>query len=178
MYVLLAQGRVAEAEPVARDLLPKSQAFGDEYYIALASTALGAMAFVKGDLDGALEMEMRGFLSNHAMGDVASLTLSLRTAAALLSVAGLPTDAVTIDAAYEAHRRRYGVRPPLDVEDWMGLSSVAEEVRAVAAREEFEESVRLGASMTTDGVIEFLVREVIPRFKARPREAARPGAAC
>jgi tetratricopeptide (TPR) repeat protein len=59
-YILMAQGRVAEAEQAARDLLPQSVAFGDDYYVALASTALGGIAFVKGDLDGALDLGMRG----------------------------------------------------------------------------------------------------------------------
>ncbi|MGH7186349.1 MAG: hypothetical protein ACREIB_08770 [Pseudomonadota bacterium] len=152
--------------------MPRSEALGDEYYIALASTALGGIAFMKGDLDGAVELGVRGFLASHAMGDVASVTLGLQAAAALMYVAGLPAEAATIEAAYEAHGRRYGVQPPLDVDDWLGLGSVGEAIRADMEREAFQEHVRLGPSMSTDGVIEFLVREAVPRFKARRREAA------
>jgi predicted ATPase/class 3 adenylate cyclase len=166
-YILLAQGRVAEAEQIARDILPKSQAQGDEFYIALAATALGGITFMKGDLDGAVDLAMQGFLSSHAMGDVASVTLGLQGAAAFMYIVGLTADAVTIDAAYQAHCRRYGVKPPLDVDDWLGLGPVIEEIRTAAAGDAFEEEARLGASMTTDGVLEFLVREAVPRLKAR-----------
>jgi hypothetical protein len=171
VYILLAQGRTAEAEEIARETLPKSEALGDEFYVALASTGLGGMALMNGDLDGALDLGMRGFLASHAMGDVPSITLGLEAAAALMYLAGLPGDAVTMEAAYDAHCRRYGVQPPLDVDDWLGLGSVVEAIRGDMGRAEFAEQVRLGSSMTTDGVLEFLVREAVPRFKERPREA-------
>jgi hypothetical protein len=163
----MAQERFAEAEEVTRDALPMFEALGDEYYIALATTTLAGTAFAQGDLDRAVDLGMRGLLSNHAMGDVASITLALLPTATLMFVAGLPGDAATIYAAYEAHCRRYGVWPPLDVEDWMGLSSVIEAICATVEGDAFEHETRLGASMTTDGVIEFLLGEAVPRFKAR-----------
>jgi hypothetical protein len=175
-YQLMAQGQVAEAEQAARETLPRSEALGDEFYIALASTALGGIAFLKGDLDGALDLTMRGFLASHAMGDVASVTLALQAAAALMYVAGLPPEAATVEAAYVAHCRRYGVRPPFDVDEWLGLRSVVEAIHADMATEGFADDVRLGSSLSTDGVLEFLVREAVPRFKARTREAAEAGA--
>jgi hypothetical protein len=171
-YILMAQGKVAEAEQIARETLPKSVALGDEFYIALAATALGKITLMKGDLDGALELGLRGLAASHAMGDVASITLGLEAAAAFMFIAGLPADAVTIDAAYQAHCRRYGVAPPLDVDDWLGLGPLIEEIRTTAASGAFEEETRLGSSMTTDGVLEFLVHEAVPRFKARRAEAA------
>jgi hypothetical protein len=42
--------------------------------------------------------------------------------------------------------------------------------------EAYADDVRLGSSMSTDGVLEFLVREAVPRFKARSGEAAEAGA--
>ncbi len=168
-YAHMAQGELAEAEQIARDTLPRSVASGDEYYIALAATALGGIAFAKGDLDGAVDLGIRGLLASSSMGDVASVTLSLEACAALFSVAGMPAEAVTIEAAYEAHGRRYGVQPPLDVDAWLGLGSVIEAIRADLQKEEYAEQVRLGSSMTTEGVLEFLVREAIPRLKARAR---------
>ena len=168
-YVHMARGELAEAEQIARDTLPRSVALGDEYYIALAATALGGIAFMKGDLEGAVDLGLRGLLASSSMGDVASVTLSLEACAALFSVAGMPAEAVTIEAAYQAHGRRYGVQPPLDVDAWLGLGSVIEAIRADLQKEEYAEQVRLGSSMTTEGVLEFLVREAIPRLKARAR---------
>ena len=171
----MALGRFAEADEVARESLSKFEALGDEYYVALASTTLAGAAFVKGDLDRVVDLGMRGFLANHAMGDVASMTLALLPTAALMFVAGLPGDAATLYAAYEAHSRRYGVRPPLDVEDWMGLTSVIEAMRATVQGDSFEEETRLGASLTTDGVLEYFLREAVPRFRARPGAAPAGG---
>lgn len=166
-YAHMALGQIAEAEQIARDTLPRSEALGDEYYIALASTVLGGIAFMKGDLDGAADLGMRGALASHAMGDVASVTLSLQASAALLYVAGMPGDAVTLEAAYKSHGRRYGVQPPIDVDGWLGLGSVIEAIRTDMEKDEFAEQVRLGSSMTSEGVLEFLVQEAIPRFRAR-----------
>jgi predicted ATPase len=175
-YIQMAQGKIAEAEQIARDTLPRSEALGDEFYVALAASALGGIAFARGDLDGALELGMRGLLASHALGDVASITLGLEAAATFMSIVGFPADAVTIDAAYQSHCQRYGVKPPLDVDDWLGLGPVIEEIRTAAASGAFDAEVRMGASMTTDAVIEFLVREAVPRFKARRAEAAETGA--
>ncbi len=174
-YALMAVGHVAEAEEIARDTLPRSEALGDVYYTALASTALGGVAFMKGDLDRAMDLGIRGLLASHAMGDVASVTLSLQAAAALFYVAGMPAEAATLLAAYRAHGRRYGVQPPLGVDDWLGLGTVIETMRADQDSDQYADQVRLGSSMDTDGVLEFLVREAVPRFKARRAEAGEAG---
>jgi predicted ATPase/class 3 adenylate cyclase len=172
-YALMAQGQYAEAEQLARETLTRSLALEDEYYLALAATASAGIAIVKGDLDEAFTQGLRGLQANHAMGDIASLTLSLRSAALLLFMAGLPGDAAIVLAAYEAQRRRYGVQPPLDVENWLGVGNLVEEMEASAKSGAFAEEARRGARMSTDGVIEFLSTEAEPRFRAaRSRGAA------
>ena len=55
------------------------------------------------------------------MGDVASITLLLRAAAALWTIAGQPEDAATLLGAYEGHCRRYGVRPPMNPDAFLAL---------------------------------------------------------
>jgi hypothetical protein len=100
------------------------------------------------------------------MGDIASLTLLLLPSAALLFMVGLVGEAATVHAAYEAHRRRYGVQPPLDVESWLGFGDQVEEMRAVVNGEDFAEEHRRGARMTTDAVVEFVSVEAEPRFRA------------
>jgi len=76
--------------------------------------------------------------------------------AAVWFMAGFPGDAATIYAAYEGHCRRYGVRPPLDLSSWLGLSEAIDNVRAIVASDQFVEEVRRGTSMTTDEVLEFI----------------------
>jgi predicted ATPase/class 3 adenylate cyclase len=170
-YALMAEGKVAEAEQIARDTLPRSEAVGDVYYTALAYTAMGGIAFAHGDLEGAVELGIRGLLASQAMGDVASVTLGLQSAAALFYVAAMPAEAAVLQAAYLGHTRRYGVQPPLAVDNWLGLGPVIEAVTADQHKEEYAEQVRLGSSMDTDGVLEFLVRVAIPRLKAGAGES-------
>ena len=166
-YALMAEGKVEEAEQIARDTLPRSEALGDVYYTALAYTAMGGIAFAHGDLVGAVDLGIRGLLASQAMGDVASVTLSLQSAAAMFHVAGMPAEAAVLEAAYMEHTRRYGVQPPLAVDNWLGLGPVIEAVTADQHNEEYAEQIRLGSSMDTEGVLEFLVREAIPRLKAQ-----------
>jgi hypothetical protein len=172
----MAQGQYAEAEQVARETLARSEAFDDEYYLALAATAGAGIALVKGDLDRAFTEGVRALQSNYAMGDIASLTLSLESAAMMLFIAGLPGDATTVHAAYEAQRRRYGVQPPLDVESWLGLGSVIDDMRAAATSGAYAEEARRGAQMTTEGVLEFLSTEAAAHFRAaRSSSVTGPG---
>jgi hypothetical protein len=171
-FALMASGDVSAAETSVRESLETFEALGDVSYIPLAASSLAGIAMAKGELDEAVELDLRSYLATHEMGDISSITVGLRTTAVLMYVAGLPGDAATLLAAFDAHCRRFGVRPLLDVEDWMGLGSGLEELRAVVASGALEENVRLGASMTTDGVIEFLAGEAVPRFRARRRETA------
>ena len=172
-YALMAQGQYAEAERLARETLARSVALEDDYYIALAATASAGIAVVKGDLDEAFAQGLRGLQANHAMGDIASLTLSLRSAALLLFIAGVPGDAAIVLAAYEAQRSRYGIQPPLDVESWLGIGNLVDDMEASASSGAFAEEARRGAQMSTDGVVEFLSTEAESHFRAaRSRGAA------
>jgi hypothetical protein len=174
-YLFLAQGYTDEVERVGRESLARFEALGDEFYIALASSALAMTVFMKGEADAAVDLAMRGFVASLAMGDTASITLGLLPTAVVFFLAGQPGDAATIHAAYEGHCHRYGVQPPLDVEGWLGMTPAIEAMLAVIADDAFVEERRVGAALTTDGIIEFLAREAVPRFKARTREAAPTG---
>ena len=165
-YALMAQGRFAEAEQVVNDTLARSAGLDDGYYLALAATASAGIAIVKRDLDEAYTQGLRALEANHAMGDTASFTLALRAWALVLFMAGLPADAATLLAAYEAHRRRYGVQPPLDVESWLHVESVLREMEVTARSDAYAEDFRRGASMSSDGVLELLSTEAQARFRA------------
>jgi hypothetical protein len=177
-YSLMLQGQLEAAGHVVEESLAKFEALDDEYYIALAAAAGGGMAIATGNLDYAFSQGLRALHANQRMGDIASLTLLLLPSAALLFMVGLVGEAATVHAAYEAHRRRYGVQPPLDVESWLGFGDQVEEMRAVVNGEDFAEEHRRGARMTTDAVVEFLSVEAEPRFRAaRARRTARPAVA-
>jgi predicted ATPase/class 3 adenylate cyclase len=170
-YSLMATGKFLEAEALLRELLDRFEDLQDDYYIALGMAAGSGIAIAKGDLDTALNLGIRGILAAHAMGDIASVTLSLRTVAALMVVAGLPRDAATLYSAYVAHCDRYGVLAPMEVVEWMGAGVTAKGLEALLTNEAFLEEVERGAAMTTDGVLEILTREAAARFRARPGAA-------
>ena len=166
-YALMERGETDEAHALVGDLLRRFEQLGDEFYIALASSALAGLSFARGDLEAVLDLGIRGLLASHALSDIASITFSLRTAATLWLVAGLPGDAATLYAAFEAHCRRYGVRPPADVESWMGLGATAQGLADTIGSAEFDEQARRGSAMTTDEILEFITGEAQARFRGR-----------
>jgi predicted ATPase len=167
VFFLLPLGRIDEAEELARDCLARFVRADDEFYIALTTGSVGGILLMKGDLPGAVPWLIRSLKSNHAMGDVPSLVLALSGVAGVWFLAGFPGDATTIYAAYEGHCRRYGVRPPLDVVGWMGLSEAIDSVRALVAGDQFVEESRRGAAMTPDEVLEFITTEAEPHIRTR-----------
>jgi hypothetical protein len=170
-FLLMPQGRVDEAEALIRDCLPKFLGTEDEFYIALATGSIGGILMMKGDLHGAVPWLIRSLRSNLAMGDIPSMVLALPSAAAVWFLAGFPGDAATIYAAYEGQCRRYGVRPPLDVLGWIGLSEAIESVRVLVSGDEFVDDSRRGSAMTPDEVLEFIATEAEPHLRP-PLEAA------
>jgi predicted ATPase/class 3 adenylate cyclase len=166
-YPLMAAGQVAGAETVVRESLRRFEVLDDVFYVALASEFLAGIALAKGDLAEAVRLGIRGLLASHEMGDVASITLTLRAAAALWLVAELPEDAAVLIAAHEAHCRRFGVQPPMAVEDWMGLGAAIEGLATAVGAGMFADEVRRGAAMTTDEVIEFISTEAADHVRDR-----------
>ena len=63
----------------------------DDFYIALVSAAMGGIALMERDVPAAVRFGLRSLQANQAMGDVASITLTLRAAAALWAIGGGPS---------------------------------------------------------------------------------------
>jgi hypothetical protein len=105
----------------------------------------------------------------YAMGDLASTTLSLRSAAVVLFTAGLEPEAATLFGRFDALCRRHGFRPPIDPEGWVTMGWSGEKL--AKAVEPFVEERRQGAEMTTDEALAFLARaaeslDTLPAAKA------------
>jgi predicted ATPase/class 3 adenylate cyclase len=158
-YTVSFHGRNDEARAMIAETFRVFERAGDEFYIALAGTALGGIALMEGDVPTAIRIGLRGLQSNWIMGDVASITLTLRAAAALWMMAGRPEQAATMFGAFEGHRRRYGVAPPMDPDLYMGLAGSTEELLAVLDRPEFQAARARGEAMSTDAVMAFLFDE-------------------
>ena len=169
-YPLAIAGQADEARALIEDTLVQFEQAEDDFYIALAATALGGIALMARDVSGAIRYGMRGLEANRAMGDVASITLMLRAAAALWTIAGRPAVAATLWGAFEGHCRRYGVAPPIDPDALMGLGEPTQELLAALDQPEPAAARAHGESMSTDAVLDYVFEqaaELIPE-PARP----------
>jgi predicted ATPase/class 3 adenylate cyclase len=158
-YAISFQGDNDQARALIAKTLHTFEAAGDEYYIALAGTALGGIALMERDVPTAIRIGLRGLQSNWIMGDVASITLTLRAASALWMMTGRPEQSATMFGAFEGHRRRYGVAPPMDPDLYMGLAGSTEELLAVLDRPEFQAARARGEAMSTDAVVAYIFDE-------------------
>ena len=142
-------------EEAMLESLSRFRELGDDWYTALVLATLAWIAFGRGDVRHAVRWGLESISGHHAMGDVASPTIALRTAAALFHVAGKREEAVTIAAAYDALCDRYGVQPPAFFEELTpGLDAHAMDVDAG----EYPEAAARGAEMTLDETIDFMTR--------------------
>jgi hypothetical protein len=168
-FSLLEAGKLREGRATMVAALARYEELGDVFYIALASGALSAVSLGFGDLPSALRLLLRCVNLQYAMGDLASTTLSLRSAAVVLFTAGLEPEAATLYGRFDALCRRHGFRPPMDPEAWVTLGWSGEKL--AKAVEPFVEERRQGAEMTTDEALGFLARaaeslDALPAAKA------------
>jgi predicted ATPase len=135
--------------------LRRFQELGDDWYTGLAHGTLAWMAFAQGNLADALRWGVASVTDHHAMGDVASPTIALRHVAVVFHESGMPEEAVTIAAAYDALCGRYGVQPPAFFEELTpGLGG-----RHLAVdTDRHRDAAARGAAMSLDETIDFIVR--------------------
>ncbi len=128
----------------------------DDFYIAMVSAAMGGIALMERDVPTAVRLGLRSLQANQAMGDVASITLTLRAAAALWAIAGRPEEAATLLGAFEGHCRRYGVRPPMNPDSFLALGGPLDELLAALEQPELAAARAHGESMSTDAVLDYM----------------------
>ena len=85
-YPLAFAGKSEEARAVIAGTLEEFERAEDDFYIALVSAAMGGIALMERDVPTAVRLGLRSLQANQAMGDVASITLTLRAAAALWAI--------------------------------------------------------------------------------------------
>ena len=128
----------------------------DAFYVALSSGAISGLCVALGDLPGATRWGVRSLRASAAMGDLASITLTLRGHALVLLAAGLPEAAATAFAVYERLSRQHGYKPPVRPESYFDPMWMAEEATATFGAPEYADDRRRGASMSVDEAIEFV----------------------
>jgi hypothetical protein len=122
----------------------------------MVTAAIGGIALMEGDVPTAVRLGLRSLQANQAMGDVATITLTLRAAAALWSIAGRLEEAATVLGAFEGHCRRYGVRPPMNPDAFLAMGGPLDELIAALERPELAAARAHGETMSTDAVLEYM----------------------
>ena len=156
-YPLAFTGHIDEARQVITETLVVFEREEDEFYIALVSAAMGGIALMERDIPTAIRFGLRSVQANQAMGDMASITLMLRAAAAAWMIAGRAEDAAMLLGAFEGHCRRYGVRPPMNPDSFLALGGPLDELFAALEQPALASARARGEAMSTDAVIDFMV---------------------
>ncbi|MGI8829552.1 MAG: adenylate/guanylate cyclase domain-containing protein [Candidatus Limnocylindria bacterium] len=133
-------------------LVRRFEELGDAWYVALAYGTVSWTAFAMGNVADCLRWGLVSINAHHAMGDVASPTITLRYVAIIFSDMGAPEAAATVSAAYEALCNRYGVRPPAFFEE---LTPILH--RRTLDFGAYPEANARGAAMPLDEVLDFIM---------------------
>jgi predicted ATPase/class 3 adenylate cyclase len=155
-YALMYVGHVDEARLMVTSSLAEFERLGDEFYVALAATAIGGIAMTQRDYPSAIRLGVLGLRAQHAMDDMASITLGLRAAAVAWYVVGETADAAVLHGAFESLCRRHGFGQPLDVEAWMNLGIDIEDAVAELRSDAYGAERQRGEAMTIDAALAFL----------------------
>ena len=158
-WQLTFSGQPDEARRISEHAIGEFEAAEDDFYLALASGAIAGLAMMERDIPTAVRYGLRSVAANRAIGDLASITLFLRSAVGLFMVAGEVEAAATVLGAFEAHCRRYGIKPPLDAAQFLGLGGPTDDLVAVLAEPKLHAAHAHGEAMTTDAVLEYLFEQ-------------------
>jgi predicted ATPase/class 3 adenylate cyclase len=163
-YALMREGRLEEAWELVRTGYRSFVELEDDFYIPLAASALAAFSLQAGDIGGAMRALVQALVAQHAMGDIASVTLAFRAAAIGWQLLGEPSAAVTVFGAFEGHCRRHGVKPPLNPEAWMGIDPDIDKAIAAIPPGATPDDAERGARMTTDEAVEYVTEFAASRL--------------
>ena len=164
-------GQAREAAEVLGHALERYEELGDDYYAALAAEALSWTALELGPPEDAIRWSLQSLRSWRQLGDMAATTIALETAALSLQQSGLSAEAVTVRAAFDALCRRYSLRPPAPLANFMPSHR-----KTIALDGDHAAAAQQGRAMTIVEAVEYVVRvleDAIER-KRDTEESPRP----
>ena len=97
-------------------VLERAIALGDAAYVVLCGGSMAWATFMLGDMTSAARWGIQSMLASYGMRDVAGSTIALPIAAIIAIEFGHADDAALIMGAFEGLCERYGVRPPIGLE--------------------------------------------------------------
>jgi predicted ATPase/class 3 adenylate cyclase len=156
--VALQRGQAAAAMPVFKEALKTFERTGDAAYHAMASGSLAWSNFFLGDMPEARRWVIRSILEYHALGDIASSTITLPTCALVVLEAGRAEEACLIQGAFEGLSQQYGVNPPIGMQLLLASWDLNGRLTAAMGAEDAAEAIGRGRRMSRDEAIALVAR--------------------
>jgi predicted ATPase/class 3 adenylate cyclase len=161
---LFTQGRLEETDEILRNLYDRFRELGDIYYLSLVTDTRSWVALATNRPLEALAWSARALMTYRALGDVAGRTLGLAGVAVMLLGVDLVREAAIVRSAYDALSDRYFVRPPVLLDQIVGPNWAPAKLTARLSPDELADATRLGAQMTLEEVVDFVVGVVEGRL--------------
>ncbi|MEO8228560.1 MAG: adenylate/guanylate cyclase domain-containing protein [Chloroflexota bacterium] len=151
------RGEIAASLPVLESALERFRQTDDVPYASVTMGSIGWAHMRLGHLADAIRYGSLSLLGYHALGDVSTTTLTLHAAAVLLATLGRPEEAAVVDGAFEALSRRYGVRPPVQLEQLLFGDEAIREVMSALREAPYAAAWARGRAMSIDEAVDYAV---------------------
>jgi predicted ATPase/class 3 adenylate cyclase len=156
--MLLSQGRADEAVPIFHSSMERFEALGDPMYHAMAMGSLAWVEFMRGNPAAAWPWAIRSLVEVHAMRDVSSTTITLQEARLTALDLGRVEDAAVLTGAFEGLCERFGVRPPILLEQIIEARRPRERIEEALEPGRLATLVERGRRMSLDEAVAFVLR--------------------
>jgi predicted ATPase/class 3 adenylate cyclase len=155
---LMQAGDIEEAERTFRDGLVTFRATGDPWYEALALGSLAWCAFARGDGRAAVDNFVRSLAVSHALGDLASVTISLEIGAIAAFELGQVEIGAVLLGTMETATATYGVMPPAGIARLITGRRGSEQIAETLDPATFEAAKARGRRLSLDEAVELIMR--------------------
>jgi len=139
-------------------VLDRATELDDGPYVVLAGGSLAWANFMIGDVAEAARWGIRSILASYGMRDVAGSTIALPAAAIVAIEFGQPTDAALVMGAFEGLCERYGVRPPMGLEELIRRTGPGTRLQGIVDPLALASLLERGRRMTLDEAMDVVVR--------------------
>ena len=145
-------------------VLERATALGDAAYVVLCGGSIAWASFMIGDVASGARWGIKSMLASYGMRDVAGATIALPIAAIVAIEFGHADDAALIMGAFEGLCERYGVRPPIGLEQLIRRTGPGVRLQGIMEPETLGAALERGRRMTIDEAMDLVVHvaEAVP----------------
>ena len=136
----------------------RAVALDDAPYVVMSGGSIAWANFMVGDAVSAARWGIGSILASYGMRDAAGSTIALPVPAIVAIEFGRPEDAALIIGAFEGLCERYGVRPPIGLEQMIRRTDPAVRLQSILEPATLAEALERGRRMTLDETMDLVVR--------------------